>query len=221
VVALCRKNFLRATTSGYKLGPALLRLAEASASNFKASIRPHLVDLSRELHETVDLSELTGKSVTFVDQVIAPRRLRAVSGIGLSFPLHCTAPGKAVLAAIGEESARLILPERFERFTPATLIDRGALQTELEEVRRTGVAYDREEHALGICAVGTAIQAPDGSWHAISVPLPSQRFYGQETRLVSALLDTASRVIREQALENGTVADLSDDRTMGTDNQPW
>jgi DNA-binding IclR family transcriptional regulator len=201
VVALCRQDFLRATNSGYKLGPAFLRLTDASRSNFEHSIRPHIIELSHSLRETVDLSELTGNTITFVDQVIAPRRLRAVSGTGVSFPLHCTAPGKAVLAALDNRTLARLLGERLERFTPATITDREMLDNELSEIRRTGIAYDREEHTLGICAIGMALHAPDGSWYAISVPLPAQRFYGQETRLVEALTDTVERVIAQQVDE--------------------
>jgi hypothetical protein len=40
--------------------------------------------------------------------------------------------------------------------------------------------------------------APYGSWYAISVPLPAQRFYGQEDRLVAALLLTLGNIIHEQ-----------------------
>ena len=43
-------------------------------------------------------------------------------------------------------------------------------------MRRTGVAYDREEHTLGICAAGVALHDPLGNAVAISVPVPSQRF---------------------------------------------
>ncbi len=201
VVALCRQDFLRATNSGYKLGPAFLRLADASRSNFEHLIRPHLLELSHGLRETVDLSELTGNTITFIDQVIAPRRLRAVSATGVSFPLHCTAPGKAVLAALDDRSLARVLSDRLERFTPSTITDRDALEADLREIRRTGVAYDREEHTLGICAIGSALRAPHGSWYAISVPLPAQRFYGQETRLVDALSDTVERIIAQQVDE--------------------
>ena len=60
------------------------------------------------------------------------------------------------------------------------------------------MAYDREEHTLGICAVGMALRAPDGSWYAVSVPLPAQRFYGQESRLVEALSATVERIEAQQ-----------------------
>jgi DNA-binding IclR family transcriptional regulator len=198
VVALCKQDYVRSTASGYQLGPALLRLAEASRSNFELDVNPFLVELSHELRETVDLSQLTGQTVTFVDQVIAMRRLRAVSGIGISFPLYCTAPGKAVLAALGPEATKRLLPERFERFTPSTHPDRASLERELDEVRRTKIAYDREEHTLGICAVGMAIQASDENWYAVSVPLPAQRFYGQESRLTTALTTSLNAILKEQ-----------------------
>jgi DNA-binding IclR family transcriptional regulator len=198
VVALGRKDYVRQTKTGYRLGPALLRLAEASHSSFELDVHPHLVELNHSLRETVDLSQFVGQSITFVDQVIAMRRLRAVSGIGISFPLHCTAPGKAVLAAMGPATTDRLLPEHLERFTPSTHTDRASLENELEEIRRTGVAFDREEHTIGICAVGVALIAPYGSWYAISVPLPAQRFYGQEDRLVAALLLTLGNIIHEQ-----------------------
>ena len=198
VVALCKQDYVRSTDSGYQLGSALLRLAEASRSNFELDLTPFLVELSRELRETVDLSQLTGQTVTFVHQVIAMRRLRAVSGIGISFPLYCTAPGKAILAALGPAATKRILPERFERFTPSTHPDLASLERELDEVRRTGIAYDREEHTLGICAIGMALQASDQNWYAVSVPLPAQRFYGQESRLVIALTTSLNAIVKAQ-----------------------
>ena len=198
VVALCKQDYVRSTDSGYQLGSALLRLAEASRSNFELDLTPFLVELSRELRETVDLSQLTGQTVTFVHQVIAMRRLRAVSGIGISFPLYCTAPGKAILAALGPAATKRLLPERFERFTPSTHPDLASLERELDEVRRTGIAYDREEHTLGICAIGMALQASDQNWYAVSVPLPAQRFYGQESRLVIALTTSLNAIVKAQ-----------------------
>lgn len=205
VVALCNHNLVRATDTGYQLGPALLRLADASRSNFEFDIHPFLVDLSHELRETVDLSSFTGQTITFVDQVIASRRLRAVSGVGVSFPLYCTAPGKAVLAALGTSSTDLLLGKPLERFTPFTHTERESLDAELEEIRRNGgIAFDREEYTLGICAVGMALQAADTSWYAISVPMPAQRFYGQESRLTTALTRTVDAFNESQAKSTGS-----------------
>ena len=40
-------------------------------------------------------------------------------------------------------------------------------------MRKTGVAFDREEHTSGICAAGVAIRDPLGNAVAISVPVPA------------------------------------------------
>src|SRR3546814_17928592 len=64
---------------------------------------------------------------------------------GLTAPLHLTADGKALLARMtsAEVSAWLgeDLPPRTDRSKGL-----GALLTELEDIRRSGFAYDDEEH---------------------------------------------------------------------------
>jgi len=187
VVALEEEAWVRSTPTGYRPGPGLLALMPR-AGVVGADLRPFLVELSRELNETVDLSVLTGHTMTFIDQVVAPRLLRTVSAIGRSFPIHCTANGKVVLANHDEDAVRALLPTSLPRLTSSTITDLETLKQELELVRRSGVALDREEHTIGICAVGCALVAADGGWFAISVPVPAQRFYGQEERLAAALL---------------------------------
>ena len=51
-----------------------------------------------------------------------------------------------------------------------------------------GVAFDREEHSLGISAVGTAFRDQGGAVYAISIPTPSNRAEAIEDRVVSLLL---------------------------------
>jgi len=131
----------------------------------------------------------------FVDQVTAPRRLRAVSAIGVSFPLYCTANGKAVLASMPPEAVRSLLPARLERLTPVTCTSRSKLEKELVEVRRSGVAMDREEHTSGICAVGVCVKLGTGDLLAISIPLPSGRFYGRENKLAAILRKHRSEIV--------------------------
>ena len=172
---------------GYRLGPSVAALAEACKVTAIHDLHPHLVRLSNEVDETVDLSILAGHSVTFVDQVVAPHRLQAVSHIGASFPLHCTANGKSVLARLPAERVLFLLPKRLEKFTPSTLGSLDLLEKELRQVRRTGIAFDREEYTAGICAVGGSLQLATGEMIAISIPLPAERFRGREEHLAGAL----------------------------------
>lgn len=170
-----------------RLGAAAARLGAASREALAERLRPVLLRLRRELDETVDLAVPDGAYVRFVDQVPAPRRLRATSAVGELFPLHCTANGKAVLAALPEQRVLELLPERLPRLTPQTETSREALLDELAAIRRAGVALDREEHTEGICAVGAVIPAGDDPAAAISVPVPAPRFDGNELKLAAAV----------------------------------
>src|SRR4051812_44839281 len=170
-----------------RLGPEIARLALASRRELRLELRPHLQRLFDRLNETVDCAVLDGDHLRFIDQIPAPHRLRAVSAVGATFPLHCTANGKAVLASLDDEAVKALVPARPSRYTPATIGRRSELLEELAEVRRTGVALDREEHTEGISAGGFAVRDVSGTIAAISVPMPTQRFAGREGAIVAAL----------------------------------
>ena len=58
----------------------------------------------------------------------------------------------------------------------------------LEDVRRTGLGYEREELRHGICAVAVAITGVDGGAASIAVPMPTARFTQNEQSVTAALL---------------------------------
>lgn len=178
---------LRGTRGPYRLGPEITRMAGTVRLGVVTDMHPFLTDLSRELDETVDLSILDADRASFIDQVVPPRRLRAMSAVGESFPLYCCANGKALLAALPAEDRARALPSRLVPLTANTVTDRAALRAELEQVRRDGVAYDREEQTEGICAVGAVLRGVSEELVAVSVPVPAQRFYGRESELARAL----------------------------------
>jgi DNA-binding IclR family transcriptional regulator len=158
-------------------------------------LHPLLQRLFDELNETVDCAVPDGTELRFVDQIPAAHRLRAVSAVGSTFPLHCTANGKAVLSEWSAEEVARRLPPRLPRYTDRTIVSRAKLLEQLTVVRETGVAFDLEEHTLGICAVGTTIREPFGTLVAISVPVPTQRFADRKPQIVRALLDLRQRAV--------------------------
>jgi IclR family transcriptional regulator, acetate operon repressor len=187
----CEKLVIAATPNGrVRLGPAILRLAASVRSDFLALARPYLERLSEELHETVDLAMIKKDHLVFIDQVIGSQRLRAVSAVGETFPLYCTANGKAYLAQLSEAGVEKLIGRTYEPRTPHTISKLEALLKELAEARRSGVAFDREEHTLGICAVGVALHDPLGNPIAISVPVPSQRFEDRAAMIAERLIAT-------------------------------
>jgi len=198
VAALQAERFVMAVSPNGKvrLGPGLASLAIAADRDLVRDLHPFLVRLSRELNETVDLGVLVGDHVLFVDHVAAPRRLRAVSAVGAVFPAHCPANGKVLLSTLSNEELVHLLPSQLERLTPNTITSRDELLRELETARREGIAYDREEHTIGICGLGAVVRDAAGWVGSISVPLPAQRFYGNEAKLARELLRACDEINR-------------------------
>jgi DNA-binding IclR family transcriptional regulator len=181
-----------------RLGAELVRLGESVRPNLRALLHPTMERLFDQLHETVDLAVLDADHLRFIDQIAAPHRLRAVSAVGATFPLHCTANGKAVLALMPDETVNALVPARPARHTETTLVTRKALLADLAEIRRTHVAFDREEHTDGISAAGFAVRDQLGGYAAISVPMPTARFRDREAEIVAAV--TAARDEAVEAL---------------------
>ena len=185
------KLVIAATPNGrVRLGPTIMRLAASVRSDFIALARPFLERLSEELGETVDLAMVKKGRLIFIDQVIGSQRLRAVSAVGETFPLYCTANGKAYLAQLTDAGIEALIGRTYERRTPKTLTRLDALLGELQSARRSGAAFDREEHTLGICAAGVAMHDPLGNAVAISVPVPTHRFQHAQALIVEKLLAT-------------------------------
>ncbi|HEY1720643.1 MAG TPA: IclR family transcriptional regulator [Magnetospirillaceae bacterium] len=196
VGALQQEAFVMAAApnSRVRLGPAILRMAGSVQSDFVAMAHPHLADLGKELGETVDFAVVRKDHLVFIDQITGSHRLRTVSSVGDSFPLYCTANGKAYLAQLADAEIEQLVGRQYEKRTPNTHTTLKALLGDLATVRKAGYAIDREEHTLGIGAVGVALRDPFGNAVAISVPVPSQRFYGQEKRMAERLLKAKAKL---------------------------
>ena len=175
-----------------RLGPRLTSLARAARWHLGDVARPHLVELSRRVEETVELGVLQGTSLLLVDQVVARRRLRTVSTIGARIAAHATAGGKVLLAQQTDEHLKTLLPARLERFTPNTITIRDDLLAQLATIRQLGVAFDHAEESEGISAVAVVIGDASGDRAAVTISGPSQRIEDREQRLAAALRGAAS-----------------------------
>jgi IclR family acetate operon transcriptional repressor len=127
--------------------------------------------------ETVHLGVLNGADVIYLDKVESRQAVRMHSQIGNASPAYCTGVGKAAMSAMADDRlAGLIAGIEFKRFTQATLTDGGALLAEIEEIRRTGTAFDREEHEIGIRCIAAPIYSADRNFVAgVSVTGPAYR----------------------------------------------
>ena len=197
VDALRTEQFLIAASpsAGVRLGPALIRLAASASVEFDQITRPIMADLSQAIGETVDLSVLKGQSAVFTDQIQGRHRLRTVSAIGESFPLHCTANGKALLSVLADDKLQRLLKGPMPRMTPNTVTKAVDLMREVAACRRSGIAVDNEEHTEGISALGTGFIDPMGRAIALSIPVPTTRFKRNHQGLATHLLAARKQIL--------------------------
>jgi len=78
--------------------------------------------------------------------------------VGMEFELYCSAPGKAMLAALPAAELSDVLDRlSFRKLTAHTITSRTAFLRELERVREAGYATDVEEYAVGGVCVGAPV----------------------------------------------------------------
>lgn len=145
----------------YRLGMALARLGDVVVSQIALRDVALTVmrDLTRETGLTSRVAVLDEPYAVVIARVDAPHRtVRFTANLGKREHLHCSAVGKAMLAALPEETVREILaaaglPEK----TVHTITDAGALRAALKTVAERGYAIDDEEDNEGVFCVGSAI----------------------------------------------------------------
>jgi IclR family transcriptional regulator, acetate operon repressor len=136
---------------------------------------PYMEDLYELTHETVQLAVLDGSNVVYIEILSGHRKVPSPSRRGGRMPAYCTAVGKVLLAF--SDDARRALPSAEARLparTQNTITDVPALINELHDVRRSGLAFDREEAALGLTCVAAPVLIAGGRvLAALSVSMPA------------------------------------------------
>ncbi len=166
-------------SASYSPGIRLVRLAHAawSQSSLAPIAQPWMERLSAETQESIHLAQLDGGQVLYVDKRTATRPVDMFAQAGKVGPAYCTGVGKAMLAFLPQSALESALTRQsFYAHTPTTLTTPAALLAELETIRSTGYALDREEHEPGIICCAAPILARSGRvLGAISVTTSTAR----------------------------------------------
>jgi IclR family KDG regulon transcriptional repressor len=171
------------STTNYALGACILRWSDLLVRQ-NLVIRhgwPILRELVQACHETASLAVLEGTEVMFIARCESTQRLRMSEAVGSRNPAHCTALGKAMLAALSEKDFMKLYGdmESLKAVTPNSIPSRDKLWNHLRKVQQEGVAYDFEENVAGGVCIGTAIRNHTGNVVAgMSISLPTQRLLG-------------------------------------------
>lgn len=164
----------------YSPGSRLNELAALSSRPDTQELRrialPHLLDLYERTHETVNLCVLAGTDALYIDKIHGHNGVDSPACVGSRLPASNTAVGKALLSFSNPH----VLSRVAGNLKPATSLSIAStshLSRELESIRTSGIAYDRQEARVGL----TCVAAPVRFWSgtviaAISISGPVQRF---------------------------------------------
>ena len=157
-------GFLQRTVQpkGYKLGLRCLELGRhvmKSLPILEVS-KPYLREICKITRETVNLAVPYLQDALILDALQSQRAVRATAYAGTRSHYHSSACGKVLMAYFPEERRRWLYKLGLPRMTEHTIHDKAVLEAQLEEVRRTGVAYDRQENEVGAFCIAMAIFGP-------------------------------------------------------------
>lgn len=166
-------------------------------------VRPELVRLGHRFNETASMAYLFEDRIHVLDSIESFHEIHVSNRVGRVLPPNCSAMGKAITAFQDRELAdRIIEVYGLARRTDHTITDRTRLMQEFEEIRRTGIACDREESVLGGICFSAAIR-PQGSpvLAALSISTPVLRMTpDREQEIRSAILESAQRIAQAKGL---------------------
>jgi DNA-binding IclR family transcriptional regulator len=165
--AMLEERMIRRSDGGYQLDHRLAQLGTAYLKSVTEV--EEFYELCRGTFpmspQTIQLGVLgDGLNVVFLARHDGrdPLNLGLASEIGRSVPAHSTATGKALLAAIDEDSlaSRLPADELLPTLTPNTLATQTELRKELAVIRRRGYSTEQGEIVAGLRCYGVAIRTP-------------------------------------------------------------
>ena len=180
----------------YTPGARLLRVGfNVLRSGLTAERHQILTALVDAIGETCNFTTMAGQEIIYLDRVEARWPLRLHFEIGSHVPIHCTASGKILLAAMKPpERRRIIDTAGLPPYTPHTITARAEFETELNTIAQQGFSLDREEFLLGMAAIAVPVTGPDGAViAAVGCHAPSVRFNVAQAKAHLPLLKDAAR----------------------------
>ncbi|MBN1189122.1 MAG: IclR family transcriptional regulator [Dehalococcoidales bacterium] len=155
---------------------------------------PHLIELSRNMNESVQLAIWDGVTAVLCSSYHADHALKVVPDEGTRLVMHCTSLGKVMLAQMPETQLDRYFAGDLKRYTPNTITNLEDLKNHLRIVKKEGVAFDDEEYAAGIRGVGAALKS--GGGHLVG----AIGIVGPSVRLSRSRMRECAPVVKKYAL---------------------
>ena len=180
------------TLKKYKLTRKLLLLGFRALNehNLLESVLPKLRDIRDQLKETACFGVLGSEKGVFIEQAIGTHAFSFALSPGKIFDLHCSAPGKAIMAFLPKNVQKRYLAKMdYLRYNERTIVSEADYLAELEQVRGCGYAMDNEEELSGVICIGAPIFNYNG------YPCGSIWISGPKDRLTPPVIYSAAQQI--------------------------
>jgi DNA-binding IclR family transcriptional regulator len=178
----------------YTPGPELVKAGLKAVHNLepRAVARPFIEALVAQLGETVHLSGGVGDLLTCFDSVESSRAVRVGGRIGVVFPWHASAAGRALLAQMPVDRVAMLIAPELAQLRVSTELP---LERELEATRERGYAIQYGEFEPEVSSVAAAIGDGGRATYAICVAIPTTRVAEADIpRLGQAARDCADAI---------------------------
>ena len=145
----------------YRVGRPLFALAASSLDEIEMVnlATPILEDLSRATGESGHFAVRMGDSVIVVARTSGPGAFQLTDRVGVIRPAHCTALGKIMLAALRpDQLQRFVERVELKPSTEKSITEVALLLREIEEVRRSGIAFDDGEFNAEVRCVAVPVR---------------------------------------------------------------
>ncbi len=187
----------RPEAGNYRLGMRLLELGNLVKARLdvrEAALGP-MRELHKLTHQPVNLSVRQGDEIVYIERSFSERSgMQVVRAVGGRAPLHLTSVGKLFLAHEDPQRVRAYAARTgLSGHTRNSITELAALERELAQVRRSGLARDNEELELGVRCMAAGIFDDQGRLVAgLSVSAPTDRLEESWAERVRATADQIS-----------------------------
>ena len=198
---LVEANYLSFTQrDGYSLGTKLLELGYAASQQITLTrvSHGHLMQLSADTGDTVNLGVLDRNQVHYIDKIPGNRRIEVRCVIGERQPLRHTGLGKALLLDESEETLREIFQREALEY-PRYKYDVKQWLDIMKHYRAENYALDLDENEDHIRCVAAPIRDMNGRIvAAISVSSAAQYMDDQRIQAVKAYVQETCLAISQE-----------------------
>jgi IclR family KDG regulon transcriptional repressor len=122
--------------------------------------RPYLETINEKTKLSAFLGLRSDRQVILIDKVDSAYGIKLSSEIGMQMPILAGAGIKAMLSQLPDQEIDEILARtELKKYTPFSITDKAVYKEEILEVRKQGIAYDKEEYIEGMMAFAIPVRA--------------------------------------------------------------